>query len=89
MIKTEYSNHNGQTLETAIKITGAKTAPVGIAAEYEYVTSQLGVQNVDWGLVQQSLYHNEEGDFDVLEVETKEGDAKTFYFNITDFFGKY
>lgn len=86
--KIEYSNHDGQTFETAIIITGARTAPVGIDAEYKYVTSKLGIQNVDWKLVLQSLYHTEDGSFDILEVKTKET-LKTYHFNITEFFDKY
>lgn len=86
----EYSTHDGQTFETAIIIIfGAKTTPVGIDAEYEYVTSKLGVEGIDWELVQQSLYHTDDGDFDVLEIKTKEGAVKTYHFNITEFFDKY
>ena len=28
-------------------------------------------------------------DFDILEVKTKDGTIKTYYFNISDFYGKY
>lgn len=87
--KIEYSNHNGQTFESAIIVTGAETAPVGIDAEYKYVASKLGKESIEWELVLQSLYHTEDGDFDVLEIKTKDGTLKTFYFNISDFYGKY
>ena len=85
----EYSNHDGKSFETAIVITGAKTAPIGVNAEYDYVALKLGVENIDWKLIQQSLFNDENGNYDVLEVETKEGTIKTFYFNIAEFFDKY
>ena len=87
--KIEYSNHNGQTFKTAIVITGAKTARIGIAAEYKYVTLKLGIESIDWELVQQSLHHTDNGDFAVLEIRTKEGAVKTYHFNITEFFNKF
>ena len=87
--KIEYSNHDGRTFETAIIITGAETAPVGIDAEYKYVASKLGEESVHWELVQQTLIHGENDDFDILEVKTKDGTLKTYYFNISNFFGKY
>ena len=87
--KIEYSNHDGKSFKTAIFITGAETAPVGIDAEYKYVASKLGEESIDWELVLQSLYHTEDGDFDVLEIKTKDGTIKTYYFNISDFYGKY
>jgi hypothetical protein len=84
--KITYSDHDGKSFETAIIISGAKTAPVGINAEYDYVASKLGVESIDWELVQQSLYHTDDGDFDVHEVKTKEGEVITYHFNITEFF---
>lgn len=84
-----YSNHDGKSLETAIVISGALTAPVGIEAEYTYVASKLGVEGEDWMLIQQSLIHDEEESFDILEIETKEGETKLFHFNITEFYDKY
>ena len=87
--KVEYSHHDGKTFKTSIKITGAKIAPVGIAAEYGYVASKLGVEGIDWELVQQTLIHGENDDFDILEIKTKNGTFKTYHFNISDFYGKY
>ncbi len=89
MIKIKYSNHDGKSFETAIIITGAKSAPIGIEAEYDYVASKLGKEGENWELIQQSLFHHEDGDYDVLEVLTEEGEEKTYYFNITEFFDKY
>ena len=87
--KIEYSNDDGQTFDSAIIVTGAETTPVGIAAEYEYVASKLGVEGIDWELVQQTLIHGENDDFDILEIKTKNGTFKTYHFNISDFYGKY
>ena len=87
--KIKYSNHDGKTFKTAIVITGAATARLGIEAEYKYVASKLGVESIDWELVQQSLHHTDNGDFDVLEIKTKEGAVKTYHFNITSFFNKF
>ena len=74
-----------------------KNAPViqapdniaGIMAEYEYLENRYGVRNVDWKLFMQSLIKGNGRSYDLLTIELKDGSRKSFYFDVTGFFGKF
>lgn len=62
---------------------------LGVIAEYQYVGNQCGVRNRDWKLSMQSLISGNGKNYDVLDIEMKDGTRRSFYFDITSFFGKY
>ena len=61
----------------------------GIMAEYEYLENRYGVRDVDWKLFMQSLITGNRKSYDLLTIELKDGSRKSFYFDITGFFGKF
>jgi hypothetical protein len=61
----------------------------GIMAEYKYIENRCGVRNRDWRLIAQFKLSEDGRDYDMLTIETKGRFRKSFYFDITDFFGKF
>jgi len=47
------------------------------------------VRNRDWKLSMQSLISGNGKHYDVLDIEMKDGTRRSFYFDITSFFGTY
>lgn len=63
-------------------IEGA-TESTGVEAEYRYLNKHFpGFQ-----MGRQSLVHDKEKSYDVIEFTTKDG-KRVIFFDITDFFGK-
>ena len=83
-----YGGGTGETIEDAV-ITNATNSLVGIAAEYRYVSSKCGRRNLDWKLKLQAHVEKDGRHYDVLTVELKNGDVRSFYFDITKFYGKF
>lgn len=77
----------GRTPEEALVIHGADDEMIGVGAEYEYVALCLGQPNVDWRLHFQALMHKGGRSYDCLEVALPDGSRRTFWFDITEFFG--
>lgn len=78
----------GDRKENAVVIH-APNNMLGVMAEYQYVGSRCGVRNRDWKLCMQSLVSGNGKKYDVLDIEMKDGTRRTFYFDISDFFGKF
>jgi len=83
-----YSGGTGESRESAIVIH-AQSASVGVMAEYQHIESIFGKQDVDWTLKLQMKSSNNNREYDVLSIETKVGDKRKFYFDITEWFGKW
>ncbi len=84
-----YSGGNGETQDEAVVINTANHF-AGVSAEYEYISRQCGQRGVDWTLVSQTLIQEDDGRrYDRLIVRLKDGETRTFYFDITPFFGRY
>ncbi|MEJ2727369.1 MAG: hypothetical protein P8185_02470 [Deltaproteobacteria bacterium] len=81
-------NGQGDCKKNAIVIH-VPNSITGIMAEYKYLEDQYGVQDVDWKLCMQSLVTGNGKSYDLLTIEIKDGTRKSFYFDITDFFGKF
>ncbi|MFX0195848.1 MAG: hypothetical protein ACFFCW_06985 [Candidatus Hodarchaeota archaeon] len=82
-----FDGGTGETIEDAVIINTTNTM-VGVPAEYHYVSSKCGQQDVDWFLKSQEYMPKEGRHYDVLEIELKNGELKSYYFDITKFFGK-
>jgi hypothetical protein len=80
-----YAGGDGLTLETAIRIVGATGEEDGVAAEYRWLqTHAAGGERGE-----QSLLNKGGRVYDCLEWRWPDGTTRSYYFDITDFFGKY
>ncbi len=82
-----YSGGDGRDLKAAV-VVHADTSILGIPAEYAYISDIHGERGVDWDLKLQSLLHENDISYDAIEIETAKGDCLTYYFDISQFFGK-
>ena len=81
-----YGGGSGDTIQDAIVIRGARNEAAGVQAEYGYIRQELGT-----GCKGQSQSLLKEGDryFDAITVELSDGTERVFYFDVTEFFGKW
>ena len=79
----EYAGGDGSDIGHAIVITGAKNEIDGVASEYRWLVAHTK----DCKKQEQSLLSENGKDYDILTIRCPEG-ARSFYFDITDFFGK-
>ena len=78
----------GDSPDTAV-IVHATSTEKGTPAEYAYVEAQCGKPGTDWMLETQSQSSHEGKEYDVLQVKSlKDGSSRTFWFDISSFFGK-
>ncbi len=81
--KIRYSGGNGSSKANAIKIHNAKNARDGIPAEYYYIKKvEKKYSMISQALIMDSLV------YDKLTIRVK-GGKKEYWFDITDFFGKF
>ncbi len=83
-----YTGGNGETIENAVIINTA-TSLQGITAEYDFVASKCGQKDADWTLESQMVLRSGNKNYDLINVQLKNGDEKSFYFDITQFYGKF
>jgi hypothetical protein len=79
--------NNGSTKEQAI-IISASNEKSGVDAEYEYLESIYGEQNVDFRLDEQNLFVEDNKYYDMLVIELRNNQLLTFWFDINSFYGK-
>jgi hypothetical protein len=80
-----FGGGTGETIEKAIVINTISPL-IGVAAEYEYLSSVCGEINVNWSLRTQSIIEEKNRYYDVLQVELNGGESRSFYFDITQFY---
>ncbi len=83
-----FSGGEGSSEQNAIVIS-APNSLSGTLAEYEYIEAKFGKKNIDWELLEQSQYDNNSMKYDVMDINVKNGNKATIYFNITNFYGKF
>lgn len=84
-----YSGGDGSSLEKAVQILGAHNTSEGIAAEYRFIELLHGPRGREWIVEGQWLMRGEnEGRVDKIVIELRSGEKRTYFFDITDFFGK-
>jgi hypothetical protein len=81
------SGGNGSTKEQAI-IINAPSDKLGVDAEYKYLESIYGEQNVHWRLYEQNLFVKDNKYYDILVIELRNSQLLTFWFDINSFYGK-
>jgi hypothetical protein len=82
-----FSGGNGDSFETAVVIN-TDIFLIGVQLEYAYVTSQCGERQKDWRMQSQSMHPHGESLYDVMTVDLSSGQSKTFFFDISKFYGK-
>ena len=80
--------NDGSTAEKAVVIN-AISSHVGIAEEYAYLERVCGKTGVDYTLVEQRQMDKNGREYDVLEIELKDGSVRSYWFDITSFFGRW
>jgi hypothetical protein len=83
-----YSGGDGLSVETAVVIE-ATSSFVGVAAEYEYITKQHGPKGTAWKLESQALVSEGGKPYDMIKIKLSNGESKSYYFDISRFFGKF
>jgi len=84
-----YGDGKGDSVKTAISISGARTGPEGVRAEYLHIAEKLGERGKDWELDMQRLIRKEDRRYDRIDVKLADGTKTLFHFEITEFFGKH
>jgi hypothetical protein len=84
-----YTGGDGSSMENTIIIRTTSTVD-GVHAEYAYISQKHGVRNEDWEVVSQMLIDNTDGKrLDVINIKSSDGKSFSYYFNISEFFGKF
>jgi len=83
-----FTGGSGESFETAI-ILNTPNYNIGIKAQSEFISAQLGERNKDWKMKGQALARREGKHFDIITIELRDGSAKEFYFDISQFYGKF
>ena len=60
----------------------------GVLAERAFISLKHGKEDRDWRLVLQAFMPQEGISYDILLIETKNGDRIKYHFDISEFFGK-
>ena len=84
----KYIENSGKSFEDAIVITGAGHNFEGQGAEYRYLEQKYGPRGKDW-VVEQFLIAKDGKFYDILELNFMDGDRKTVFFDISDFYRQW
>lgn len=80
---------DGKTRDSAIVIKGAKGEVDGVASEYQFLSLVHGAKGKDWKLLGQALLDHHGHQMDEMRVVLADGTSLVYYFDISDFFGKF
>ena len=83
-----YAGGNGESIENAVIINTANSM-IGIPAEYKFISRRYGQKDLDWTREFQSVMRSGNRQYDVVVIKLKDGQEKSFYFDITKFYGKF
>ncbi|MDD5571133.1 MAG: hypothetical protein PHD97_08250 [Bacteroidales bacterium] len=83
--KTSVSAKNdGSSFENAIVIN-EKTESAGVGAEHTWLNKNYpGCK-----LIKQTLANHDKKPYDIMDIKTTDGEKKSIYFDISNFFGKF
>jgi hypothetical protein len=84
-----FSPRTGETLKQAIEIINAVDTDEGIAAEHCYVSLICESKGRTYTLFEQQLIHRGEKSYDRLMVRFDTGKERSFYFDISSFYGRF
>jgi len=83
-----YGGGNGGSIDTAVLVS-APNALVGVRAEYEYVGLKHGRKDTDWSVEYQAIIEQGGRKYDLLSIKLSSGQSRSYYFDITQYFGKF
>ena len=83
-----YSDSPGISLENPVVITGAGHDMMGTMAVFAWLIKKRGTMNVDWRLLAKSGDHDGQRHVDIYRIQSRSGVEETFYFDVTESFGK-
>ena len=85
---SEPARHDGSSIETAI-VLGTHNEDTGVHSEYMYLQDHSCSNDGTWNTTQQSLLQHGDHSYDQLQVVcSTDGSKRSFYFDVTGFFGK-
>lgn len=85
-----FEGGDGLSIEKAIVIVGAKNESEGVAAEYLYLNDKYGPRGEGYVLQSQRMKMEKDRVYDSLKIEVPALDQTLeYFFDITDFFGKW
>jgi len=84
-----YSDSPGIALENPVVITGAGNDIVGSMAIFAWLIRKRGAQAIEWRVLRKWGRHDGQKHIDIYEIQTRDGVLETFYFDITESFGKW
>lgn len=84
-----FKGGGGAYQEEAIIIEGAEDTFEGVSAEYYYIDRLKDVTGQDIKLLRQSLIHDDDKSYDIMELEFEDGTTTELWFDITGFYGKF
>ena len=83
-----YSDSPGTSLENPVVITGAHHDMVGTMAVFAWLIRKRGTMHVDWRVRVKRGHHDGQRDIDIYDIQTCDGVEETFYFDLTESYGK-
>ena len=84
-----YSDSPGVSVENPVIITGAGHDMVGTMAIFAWLMRKRGTQGHDWQVRGKWGRSDNQHHIDVYEIQTRNGVVETFYFDVTESFGKW
>jgi hypothetical protein len=84
-----FEGGSGRSENDAIVVRGAKGEKDGVASEYQFLSLVYGQQGTAWKLEKQALLEHDGRNIDEMDVVTASGEKVVYYFDISDFFGKF
>lgn len=85
---TQTDQKAGDSIENAIIIKAPNSA-LGITEEFKYIERICGKENKCWTMELQKLLVIKNRFYDEIIIKMNDGMVRKFYFDITDFHGKY
>lgn len=90
LTKIVYEGGDGKSEENSVIIKNAQNELNGIASEYAYISKKHGVKFTNWKPIGQSTNTKNGRQMDVIVIQTiPEKETVVYYFDITDFYGKF
>ena len=90
LTKVTYEGGDGKTVENAIVIKNAENERNGVAAEYAYIAKINGEKFKDWKPVGQSTINIDNKKIDLINIQLiQKNETVSYYFDITEFYGKF
>jgi hypothetical protein len=84
-----FEGGNGDSLEAAVVVRGARYDLMGTWAEITWLTQRYGKKDSDWKLLLHSHCTHEGREIDTFELLLADGRPLTVFFDCTDSFGKW